>query len=267
MQGQQTIHMADRFGCARTAQRLTEATDLVQQIEPSPQGAAKIAKAIVGAMRGNGGCLLAGCLLPKSGRLSDKRFELSQNFVQSVENASRVPLRMIAPCAGRFGRPTRFRNLTDLDPRACGEAVSLALERERKSGARLLTGHRDGDYGARALVEDVMAQNRVPVGDQPVLAPDRVEFSPADVAPQYSGHEVKSSASPSSASRFSSRALRCADSRAKRVRARRRSLSANADSMAWLRFRNRCRATSSSTRSTNSASRVTATFVLGMAVG
>lgn len=33
----------------------TEATDFVQQIEPSPQGAAKIAKAIVGAMRGNGG--------------------------------------------------------------------------------------------------------------------------------------------------------------------------------------------------------------------
>jgi hypothetical protein len=32
----------------------TEATDFVQQIEPSPQGAAKIAKAIVGAMRGNG---------------------------------------------------------------------------------------------------------------------------------------------------------------------------------------------------------------------
>ena len=33
----------------------TEPTDFVQQIEPSPQGAAKIAKAIVGAMRRNGG--------------------------------------------------------------------------------------------------------------------------------------------------------------------------------------------------------------------
>ncbi len=33
----------------------TEPSDFVQQIEPSPQGAAKIAKAIVGAVRGNGG--------------------------------------------------------------------------------------------------------------------------------------------------------------------------------------------------------------------
>jgi len=33
----------------------TEPTDFVQQIEPSPQGAAKIAKSIVGAMRRNGG--------------------------------------------------------------------------------------------------------------------------------------------------------------------------------------------------------------------
>ncbi len=33
----------------------TEPTDFVQQIEPSPQGAAKIAKAIVGVVRGTGG--------------------------------------------------------------------------------------------------------------------------------------------------------------------------------------------------------------------
>jgi len=33
----------------------TEAGDFVQQIEPSPQGAAKIAKAIAAAVRGNGG--------------------------------------------------------------------------------------------------------------------------------------------------------------------------------------------------------------------
>ena len=33
----------------------TEPSDFVQQIEPSPLGAAKIAKAIVGAMRGDGG--------------------------------------------------------------------------------------------------------------------------------------------------------------------------------------------------------------------
>jgi LuxR family maltose regulon positive regulatory protein len=92
------------------------------------------------------------------------------------------------------------------------------------------------------------------------------EIGPADLASQYSGHDSKSTARPSSARRFSSRVFSLADSRASRVRARRWSWFTNAASTAWLRLRNRRRPTSSSTRSSRSLSSVRATFVFGMVV-
>jgi lysophospholipase L1-like esterase len=48
---------AARLGldCLELRSICTDPTDFVQQIEPSPRGAAKIAQAIVAAMRGNGG--------------------------------------------------------------------------------------------------------------------------------------------------------------------------------------------------------------------
>ena len=71
---------------------------------------------------------------------------------------------------------------------------------------------------------------------------------------------------PSSARRCSSAGSNLAHSSASRVRASRASFSARADSTAWLRFSNRCRATSSSTRSSSAASSVRATLAFGMVV-
>jgi hypothetical protein len=103
-----------------------------------------------------------------------------------------------------------------------------------KPRPRLLTVHCDRDDRAGAIVEHVVAQNEN--GPLPclVVTPHGVESGPADIAPQYSGHASRASANPSTASRFSSRGLSFAVSRASRVRASRRSLSASAASTPWL---------------------------------
>src|SRR3989442_6164878 len=52
---------------------------------------------------------------------------------------------------------------------------------------------------------DIVAQHQYGAAPGLLVAADGVQFSPADVPSQYSGHEAKSAAKPSSARRFSSR--------------------------------------------------------------
>ncbi|MCK7525180.1 MAG: hypothetical protein MZV64_50035 [Ignavibacteriales bacterium] len=91
------------------------------------------------------------------------------------------------------------------------------------------------------------------------------EVGPADLASQYPGHSLTSSARPSSANAFSSAGSSLAHSRASRVRPRRSSVSATAFSMAWLRFPKTPLRTSSSSRSRAFASMEMAILALGMA--
>jgi hypothetical protein len=192
-----------------------------------------------------------------------RRSRSSQDFIQTIERAGDFLVggpRKAWPDAIDRQRA----DLADLDPRPLRQAIGSALERQRESGPRFLTRHRPRNDGARPFVEDVVAQHQNRSPARLLVASNGVQISPADFAPQYSGHDSNASARPSSASRFSSRGFSFADSLASRVRARRCSLSASAVSTAWLRFRKRFRSTRSSTCSSRRLSSVSATLVFGI---
>jgi hypothetical protein len=98
-------------------------------------------------------------------------------------------------------------NLADLRPRISWSNPPPLLSRVSGNPARVLA-----ESKAKAItvpgpiVEDVVTWTKAQAADPPARGRARVEFRPPDVAPQHSGRgEAKSSASPSSASRFSSR--------------------------------------------------------------
>ena len=72
---------------------------------------------------------------------------------------------------------------------------------------------------SRALIEHVVTQDEHGSLARLLVAPDRVQIGPTNLAPQYSGHDSSASANPSSASCFSSSGFSFAASRARRVRA------------------------------------------------
>ena len=74
-------------------------------------------------------------------------------------------------------------NLADFDPGSFRQPLGLALERQRKSCARLLARHRHGDDRAGPLVEYIVAQNQNRSATRLFMPARSVEFRPADVAP------------------------------------------------------------------------------------
>src|SRR5207244_8137910 len=87
------------------------------------------------------------------------------------------------PAADPLGRERA--DLADLDPRPLAEARRTALQGEGKTRARLLTRHRQGDYGPRARVEDVLADHENRPRPSLFMPARRVEMGPADFASQY----------------------------------------------------------------------------------
>src|SRR3990172_6380400 len=191
--------------------------------------------------------------------------DLASYLKQAVQHRGEFLIRGPAkPLADALRRERA--NLADLDPRTFRQLRGLELKGQRVSGPRLLAGQGHRDDGAGPLIEDVVAQHQDRTLAGLLVAAYEVEVGPSNLAPQYSGHGSRDAARPSSASCCSSAGSSLVHSSANRVRARRASFSASAVSMAWLRLRNRRRATRSSTRFSRSASIVRATLVLGIVV-
>src|SRR2546425_32335 len=129
-------------------------------------------------------------------------------------------------------------NLMNENPGALRQATRMTLERQWKPRARRAACHRDGDDRTGPSVEHVMAENEDRALPGLLVTAHRTEVGPPDFASQYSGHASRASITDSSARRCSSAGFNFALSRARRVRARRCSLSASAASTAWLRLRN-----------------------------
>jgi hypothetical protein len=155
--------------------------------------------------------------------------------------------RMLRRSLRRFRRTRRARSPIFSSP------VHSRRFRTSTSSSRMpetvpMVGDRIRQYAAKTLSE------RVPKG---------LEYELGRLYYDIAGTAFRPTR-PSSARSFSSWGFNLADPRARRVRARRCTLSTRAASTAWLRLRKRRRATSSSTRSSNALSSVRATFVLGM---
>jgi len=81
-------------------------------------------------------------------------------------------------------------NLTDLYPRSLWWLRLQNFMGQREPSALFLAGERHGDHRARALIENVLAQdkNRTLPG---LFSTNRwIQVCPANLTPQYTGHPV-----------------------------------------------------------------------------
>ena len=158
-----------------------------------------------------------------------RRRLLADDFDQSIDNRGQLLLGgPPEPSADAFDR--QRPDLADLDPRALGEPWRIERQRE----GEVCTGSRLVRAAAMTVpdcfVEDVVAEDNDRALAGLFVATSRVQVRPADIAPQYSGHDSPSS--PSSARRCSRAGSSLAHSVASRVGASRPSFSARADSTA-----------------------------------
>ena len=68
----------------------------------------------------------------------------------------------------------------------------MKFKRQRKASALRLTGQGNGNDGSGAFVENVLAQNQNWTLSCLFSPAYWIQISPADFAPQYSGHSAKS---------------------------------------------------------------------------
>src|SRR6266568_2560461 len=118
--------------------------------------------------------------------------------------------------------------MTDLYPGAFRKLNAGEFQRQGKGDAGLLASEGHRNDRARPGVEHVLADydDRTPAAL--FVPPDRIQVGPNHIALQYSGHSLKSSASPSSASACSYFGSSLAHSRASRLRSTRAILSRTA---------------------------------------
>jgi hypothetical protein len=160
--------------------------------------------------------------------------------------------------------PRQRSNLADLHPRSSWQVLSAQFQSQGEPRSLRLACESHCDHSPRSLVEDIVADHDDRQPTRLLMASDRFEVSPDDVASQYSGHSARSPESPSSASCCSKLLSSFAHSRASRLRSSRLSFSSTAAATAPLRLAYLRAATSSSSRASSSSSMVMATLAFPM---
>ena len=115
----------------------------------------------------------------------------SDNLVQSFND----PTDFLRGCATDHLSYTfdwERSDLTDLDPGLFGKLLGMQFKRKRKAGALRLTRESNGNHGARAFIEDVVAEDQDWAQACLLLPAYRIQVGPADLTPQYSGHVFQS---------------------------------------------------------------------------
>jgi len=106
----------------------------------------------------------------------------SDDFIKPLNN----PLKLFRYYSAKPGAETfgsKRANLADFDPGSLGKIFGLEFKTQREGRMLWLTCQRDGDHSARALIKDIMTENKNRSLSCLLLAAHRVEIGPADVTP------------------------------------------------------------------------------------